>query len=133
MAGPQTPRFLTTGRASIEGRCGAVALDNDRAVLSTTDFFMPIVDDPYDFGRIAATNAISDIYAMGGTPQLAVAFWDGQSINWHPRSRIGLYKAVETSARGWVSHSLAGTASMPPSLFLVSPLPAPWASASQAK
>ena len=51
----------------------AVVLDNDRAVLSSTDFFMPIVDDPYDFGRIAATNAISDIYAMGGTPQLAVA------------------------------------------------------------
>ena len=51
----------------------AVILDEDRAVLSTTDFFMPIVDDPYDFGRIAATNAISDIYAMGGTPQLAVA------------------------------------------------------------
>ena len=51
----------------------AVILDEDRAMLSTTDFFMPIVDDPYDFGRIAATNAISDIYAMGGTPQLAVA------------------------------------------------------------
>ena len=51
----------------------AVILDEDRAVLSTTDFFMPIVDDPYDFGRIAATNAISDIYAMGGTPQLAIA------------------------------------------------------------
>ena len=51
----------------------AVILDENRAVLSTTDFFMPIVDDPYDFGRIAATNAISDIYAMGGTPQLAVA------------------------------------------------------------
>jgi len=51
----------------------AVVLDDYRAVLSTTDFFMPIVDDPYDFGRIAATNAISDIYAMGGTPQLAVA------------------------------------------------------------
>ena len=51
----------------------AVVLDDDRAVLSTTDFFMPIVDDPYDFGRIAATNAISDIYAMGGTPQLAIA------------------------------------------------------------
>ena len=51
----------------------AVILDEDRALLSTTDFFMPIVDDPYDFGRIAATNAISDIYAMGGTPQLAVA------------------------------------------------------------
>src|SRR6218665_2813282 len=40
-------------------------LDDQRAVVSTTDFFMPIVDDPYDFGRIAATNAISDIYAMG--------------------------------------------------------------------
>ena len=51
----------------------AVILDEDRAVLATTDFFMPIVDDPYDFGRIAATNAISDIYAMGGTPQLAIA------------------------------------------------------------
>lgn len=49
------------------------ALDDERAVVSTTDFFMPIVDDPYDFGRIAATNAISDIYAMGGTPLLAIA------------------------------------------------------------
>jgi len=51
----------------------AVILNGDYALLSTTDFFMPIVDDPYDFGRIAATNAISDIYAMGGTPLLAVA------------------------------------------------------------
>ncbi len=51
----------------------AVILDEERALLSTTDFFMPIVDDPYDFGRIAATNAISDIYAMGGEPQLAIA------------------------------------------------------------
>ncbi len=51
----------------------AVVLDGDQVILSTTDFFMPIVDDPYDFGRIAATNAISDIYAMGGTPLVAVA------------------------------------------------------------
>ena len=51
----------------------AVILDDERALLSTTDFFMPIVDDPYDFGRIAATNAVSDIYAMGGEPQLAIA------------------------------------------------------------
>lgn len=49
------------------------ALDDERAVVSTTDFFMPIVDDPFDFGRIAATNAISDIYAMGGTPLMAIA------------------------------------------------------------
>lgn len=48
-------------------------LGNGTAVVSTTDFFMPIVDDPYDFGRIAATNAISDIYAMGGKPIMAIA------------------------------------------------------------
>jgi len=48
-------------------------LGNGQAVISTTDFFTPIVDDPYDFGRIAATNAISDIYAMGGKPIMALA------------------------------------------------------------
>ncbi len=46
---------------------------NGTAIISTTDFFMPIVDDPYDFGRIAAVNAISDIYAMGGKPVMAIA------------------------------------------------------------
>ena len=50
-------------------------LGNGKAVVSTTDFFMPIVDDPFDFGRIAATNAISDIYAMGGTPLMAIAIF----------------------------------------------------------
>ncbi len=50
-------------------------LGNGTAVVSTTDFFMPIVDDPYDFGRVAATNAISDIYAMGGTPLMAIAIF----------------------------------------------------------
>ncbi|MDB5365570.1 MAG: selenophosphate synthase [Rhodospirillales bacterium] len=49
------------------------ALDDERCVIATTDFFMPMVDDPRDFGRIAATNAISDIYAMGGTPIFALA------------------------------------------------------------
>ena len=44
-----------------------------RASIATTDFFMPIVDDPFDFGRIAATNAISDVYAMGGSPIMALA------------------------------------------------------------
>lgn len=48
-------------------------LGNGTALISTTDFFMPIVDNPYDFGRIAAANAISDIYAMGGTPILSIA------------------------------------------------------------
>jgi len=48
-------------------------INDDTAVISTTDFFMPIVDDAYDFGRIAAANSISDIYAMGGTPMMAIA------------------------------------------------------------
>ncbi|MCL7744956.1 selenide, water dikinase SelD [Guyparkeria hydrothermalis] len=48
-------------------------LGDGSAVISTTDFFMPIVDDPFTFGRIAATNAISDVYAMGGQPMLAIA------------------------------------------------------------
>ncbi len=48
-------------------------LGNGQSVISTTDFFMPIVDDPFDFGRVAATNAISDIYAMGGKPIMAIA------------------------------------------------------------
>jgi selenide,water dikinase len=48
-------------------------LNDEQALIATTDFFMPIVDDPFDFGRIAATNAISDVYAMGGTPIMALA------------------------------------------------------------
>jgi selenide,water dikinase len=48
-------------------------IGNDQAVISTTDFFMPIVDDPTDFGKIAACNAISDVYAMGGKPLMAIA------------------------------------------------------------
>lgn len=48
-------------------------INDTQAIVATTDFFMPIVDDPFDFGRIAATNAISDIYAMGGTPFMALA------------------------------------------------------------
>jgi selenide,water dikinase len=48
-------------------------LNETQAIVATTDFFMPIVDDPFDFGRIAATNALSDIYAMGGRPLLALA------------------------------------------------------------
>jgi selenide,water dikinase len=55
-------------------------LNHDQAVIATTDFFMPIVDDPFDFGRIAAANALSDVYAMGGTPILALAIL-GMPIN----------------------------------------------------
>ena len=48
-------------------------INDEQGVVATTDFFMPIVDDPYDFGRIAATNALSDVYAIGGTPIMALA------------------------------------------------------------
>lgn len=55
-------------------------LGNGTSVISTTDFFMPIVDDPFEFGQIAATNAISDVYAMGGDPLMAIAVF-GWPIN----------------------------------------------------
>ncbi|MBF7140836.1 MULTISPECIES: selenide, water dikinase SelD [Pseudomonas] len=63
---------LWVGNASRDD-AAVYGIDEERGVVSTTDFFMPIVDDPFDFGRIAATNAISDIYAMGGTPLMAIA------------------------------------------------------------
>lgn len=68
-----------------EERDDAAVMDlgDGTAVVSTTDFFMPIVDDPADFGRIASVNAISDIYAMGGTPLLAIAIL-GWPINTLP-------------------------------------------------
>jgi selenide,water dikinase len=63
-------------------------LNDQQALIATTDFFMPIVDDPYDFGRIAATNAISDVYAMGGTPIMALALV-GMPIDKLPLEVIG--------------------------------------------
>ena len=62
-------------------------INDEQAIVATTDFFMPIVDDPYDFGRIAATNALSDIYAMGGTPVMALAIV-GMPINVLPHDVI---------------------------------------------
>ncbi len=63
-------------------------LNDEQALIATTDFFMPIVDDPYDFGRIAATNALSDVYAMGGRPILALAIV-GMPIDVLPAATIG--------------------------------------------
>jgi selenide,water dikinase len=63
-------------------------LNDEQALVATTDFFMPIVDDPFDFGRIAATNAISDVYAMGGKPILALALV-GMPINVLSTQTIG--------------------------------------------
>ncbi len=70
----ETPFFknLLVGNTSKDD-AAVYDLDGTTAIVSTTDFFMPIVDDAFDFGAIAATNAISDIYAMGGTPIMAIA------------------------------------------------------------
>ena len=62
-------------------------INETQAIVATTDFFMPIVDDPFDFGRIAATNAISDVYAMGGTPLFALGLV-GMPVNKLPMETI---------------------------------------------
>lgn len=72
----QTPEFednkLLVGNKSKDD-AAVYDLGNGTAIISTTDFFMPIVDDPFDFGQIASVNAISDVYAMGGKPMMAIA------------------------------------------------------------
>ncbi|MDP3516199.1 MAG: selenide, water dikinase SelD [Pseudohongiella sp.] len=67
-----TDPLLLVGNSSKDD-AAAYDIGNGQVILSTTDFFMPIADDAFDFGRIAATNAISDIYAMGGRPLMAIA------------------------------------------------------------
>jgi len=66
------PKDLLVGTETADD-AAVYRLNDSQALVATTDFFTPIVDDPYDFGRIAATNAISDVYAMGGRPILALA------------------------------------------------------------
>lgn len=66
------PEALLVGTESSDD-AAVYLLNPEQALIATTDFFMPIVDDPFDFGRIAATNALSDVYAMGGTPIMALA------------------------------------------------------------
>ncbi len=81
------PRELLVGIETSDD-AAVYQLNDEQALIATTDFFMPIVDDPYDFGRIAATNAISDVYAMGGKPILALALV-GMPINVLSTETIG--------------------------------------------
>jgi selenide,water dikinase len=71
-AGGIVPKELMVGIETADD-AAVYKLNDQQALIATTDFFMPIVDDPFDFGRIAATNAISDVYAMGGKPIMALA------------------------------------------------------------
>ena len=77
-----------------DGDDAAAVRVGEHAVLSTADFFTPVVDDPYDFGRIAAANALSDIYAMGGTPVVAINL-----VGW-PREKLGLDVMAEVLSGG---------------------------------
>src|SRR4051812_2131315 len=71
-SGFPVPKELMVGIETADD-AAVYKLNDEQALIATTDFFMPIVDDPFDFGRIAATNAISDVYAMGGKPIMALA------------------------------------------------------------
>ena len=82
---PVPPELLVGREASDDA--AVYQLNDHQAVVATTDFFMPVVDDPFDFGRIAATNALSDLYAMGATPLFALAIV-GMPIDKLPRESI---------------------------------------------
>jgi selenide, water dikinase len=79
-SGSATPFAQLLVGAETADDAAVYALNDEQAVIATTDFFMPIVDDPFDFGRIAAANALSDVYAMGGMPLFALAIL-GMPIN----------------------------------------------------
>ncbi|HZX32551.1 MAG TPA: selenide, water dikinase SelD, partial [Rhodocyclaceae bacterium] len=81
------PRQLLVGIETSDD-AAVYQINDTQAIVATTDFFMPIVDNPHDFGRIAATNAISDVYAMGGTPLFALALV-GMPVNTLPLETIG--------------------------------------------
>jgi selenide,water dikinase len=86
-SGFPVPKELLVGIETADD-AAVYKLNDEQALIATTDFFMPIVDDPFDFGRIAATNAISDVYAMGGTPIMALALV-GMPVNKLPVETIG--------------------------------------------
>jgi selenide,water dikinase len=94
LAGPAGDAELLVGLDSGDD-AAAVRLSGNTAILSTTDFFTPVVDDAYDWGRIAAANALSDIYAMGGTPLLAVNL-----LGW-PRGVLPIELAAEVLRGGF--------------------------------
>ena len=100
------PKELMVGIATADD-AAVYKINDEQALIATTDFFMPIVDDPYDFGRIAATNAISDVYAMGGKPILALALV-GMPINVLSTDTIGKILAGGASVCNTAGIPIAG-------------------------
>src|SRR6185295_415624 len=92
------PKDLLVGTETADD-AAVYRLNDSQALVATTDFFTPIVDDPFDFGRIAATNAISDVYAMGGRPIMALAIV-GMPLEKLPTSAIrGILAGGESVCR----------------------------------
>ena len=112
-------RFLV-GNDTLDD-AAVVRLNAEQAIVQTVDVFTPIVDDPYDYGRIAATNAISDVFAMGGEPLFALAIGGfpgdlpADDVQRDPARRRGR-RASPPARRSW-----AGTPSRPPSRSTASP------------
>jgi selenide, water dikinase len=102
LAPPTDPRVLVGTATSDDA--GVVRLTDDLAIVQTVDFFTPIVDDPYAFGRIAATNALSDIYAMGGTPVSAL------NLVAYPLEQLGADTLKEILRGGADAAAAAGAA-----------------------
>jgi len=100
------PAALLAGNGNNED-AAVYKLNDSQAIVATTDFFTPIVDDPYDFGRIAATNAISDVYAMGAQPLFALALL-GMPINTLPMEVIGRITAGGESVCAEAGIPIAG-------------------------
>jgi selenide,water dikinase len=100
------PAALLAGNDNNED-AAVYKLNDSQAIVATTDFFTPIVDDPYDFGRIAATNAISDIYAMGAQPLFALALL-GMPVNTLPMEVIGRITAGGESVCAEAGIPIAG-------------------------
>jgi selenide,water dikinase len=100
------PKELMVGIATADD-AAVYKLNDQQALIATTDFFMPIVDDPFDFGRIAATNAISDVYAMGGKPIMALALV-GMPVNVLSTNTIGKILAGGASVCNTAGIPIAG-------------------------
>jgi selenide,water dikinase len=104
---PQAPDERLLVGNSTKDDAAVYDLGNGEAIVSTTDFFMPIVDDPFDFGQIASVNAISDVYAMGATPIMAIAIL-GWPINDLPAEVAQQVLEGSRHACGRAGISLAG-------------------------